>query len=210
MYSESIRPKVDSIFVELRKRVMTIVSESSTTEEAANKVVLLISSELATRSKSILSDMLFTLTDNLMETDFFREVSKQNKFTEINIRQEILNKYQFSPSSNVDYKEASKVTNAIMAGCFSFGLGGVIEIGYILISGLKFSTLFPIPISVLLIASFGLALTDYYAIEPNRSKKSFLNAVDCYLKKTQKQFFEWFDEVENYFNGRVEEIKQII
>ena len=87
MYSTSIEPKVQVMFGELNKKVETIVSESSTSKEAIEKVTKLISSELATRSKSILSDMLFELTDKLMETEYFSDISKQNKFTEINLRQ---------------------------------------------------------------------------------------------------------------------------
>lgn len=60
MYSATIRPKVDVMFDDLRKKVSTIVIESSTSNEAINNVTKLISSELATRSKSILSDMLYS------------------------------------------------------------------------------------------------------------------------------------------------------
>ena len=210
MYSESIKTKVDVMFDDLRKRVNTIVSEASTSKKATEKVTKLVSSELATRSKSILSDMLFDLTDALMETDYFKDISKQNRFTEINLRQEILSKYQFAPSETVDYNVASRGITALMVGGATFVVGGAIEVGYILISGLTFSSLVPIPISVLIVASIGAALADYYAVEPKRSKKAMVNACDNYLDQTQKQFIGWFDEVENYFNKRVEEIKQTI
>lgn len=210
MYSESIKTKVDTMFSDLRKRVTTIVAESSTSKEATEKVTKLVSSELATRSKSILSDMLFDLTDALMETEFFQDVSRQNRFTEINLRQEILKKYQFAPSSTVDYSEATKVLNALTVGGVTFVVGGAIEVGYVLISGLSISSLVPIPIGVLVVASIGAALADYYAIEPKRSKKTMKNAFDIYLDQTQVQFLGWFDEVENYFNNRVEDIKKTI
>lgn len=210
MYSESIKTKVDVMFDDLRKRVNTIVSESSTSKEATKKITKLVSSELATRSKSILSDMLFDLTDALMETDYFKDIAKQNRFTEINLRQEILSKYQFAPSETVDYNEASRAINALMVVGTTFVVGGAIEVGYILITELTFPSLVPIPIGVLIVASIGAALADYYAIEPKRSKKAMVSAVDNYLDQTQKQFIGWFDEIENYFNKRVEEIKQTI
>ena len=46
----------------------------------------LVESELASRSKSILSDMLFDLIDDLMETGFFKDITRQNRFTEIYLR----------------------------------------------------------------------------------------------------------------------------
>ena len=208
MYSTTIKPKVDTMFNNLRKKVATIVSESATSNEALNKVTKLVSSELTARSKSILSDMLFDLSDSLMETEFFSDISKQNKFFEINLRQEILNKYQFAPSTTVNYKEASKELHALKVGGATFIVGGAVEVGVVLIAGLSMSNLVPIPISVLIVASIGAAVADYYAIEPARNKKVLRQALDSYLIQAQKQFLSWFDEVERFFNKRVEEIKQ--
>ena len=62
MYSTTIKPKVDIMFDDLREKVATIVSDASTSTEAVTTATKLVSSELATRSKSILSDMLFDLS----------------------------------------------------------------------------------------------------------------------------------------------------
>lgn len=208
MYSTTIKPKVDVMFNDLRKKVSAIVIESSTSSEAINNVTKLVSSELVTRSKSILSDMLFDLSDKLMDTDFFADIAKQNRFAEINIRQEILSKYQFAPSTTVNYREASKTVQALKVGGATFVVGGTIEIGVVLIAGLSLSNLVPIPISILIVASIGAAMADYYAIEPAKNKKALAQALDNYLVDAKQQFLNWFDEVEKYFNVRVEEIKQ--
>lgn len=207
MYSAAIKPKVDEMFDNLRERVSSIVMESSTADEAINRGVTLVSSELAARSKSILSDMLFDLSDKLMETGFFADIAKQNKFTEINLRQEILSKYRFESSTTVNYKEASREVQALKVGGATLAVGGAAEIGAVLIAGLSLSDLVPIPIGVLLVASIGATLADYYAIEPKKSKNALRQAMDNYLVAAQQQFLNWFDEVEKYFNTRVEEIK---
>lgn len=208
MYSTTIKPKVDVMFNDLRKKVSAIVIESSTSNEAINNVTKLVSSELAVRSKSILSDMLFDLSDKLMDTEFFADIAKQNRFAEINLRQEILSKYQFAPSTTVNYREASRTVRALKVGGTTFVVGGAIEIGVVLISGLSISNLVPIPISILIVASIGAAMADYYAIEPAKNKKALAQALDNYLVDAKQQFLNWFDEVERYFNVRVEEIKQ--
>ena len=210
MYSTKVMPKVDKMFEELKTRVASIITNSSTSKEAIDKVTEVVSSELATRSKSLLSDMLFDLNDALMETDFFSDIAKQNRFTEANLRKEILDKYQFTASTTIDYKEASSKINALAVGGGTLLVGGAIEVGYVLIKGLSLSTLVPIPISVLIVASMGAAIADYYTVEPNRSKKALQNAIDNYLDKAKTQFIGWFDEVENYYNKRVEEIKLTI
>lgn len=208
MYSTTINPKVDVMFNDLRKKVSAIVIESSTSNEAINNVTKLVSSELAARSKSILSDMLFDLSDKLIDTEFFADIAKQNRFAEINLRQEILSKYQFAPSTTVNYREASRTVQALKVGGATFVVGGAIEIGVVLIAGLSISNLVPIPISILIVASIGAALADYYAIEPAKNKKALAQALDNYLVDAKQQFLNWFDEVEKYFNVRVEEIKQ--
>lgn len=208
MYSTTIKPKVDVMFNDLRKKVSAIVIESSTSNEAINNVTKRVSSELAARSKSILSDMLFDLSDKLMDTEFFADIAKQNRFAEINLRQEILSKYQFAPSTTVNYREASRTVQALKVGGATFVVGGAIEIGVVLIAGLSISNLVPIPISILIVASIGAALADYYAIEPAKNKKALAQALDNYLVDAKQQFLNWFDEVEKYFNVRVEEIKQ--
>lgn len=210
MYSAAIKPKVGTIFNDLRKKVSSAVAESSTSNEALNKVTRIVSSELTTRSKSILSDMLFDLSDKTMADEFFSDIARQNKFFEINLRQEILSKYQFAPSTTVNYKEASRTVQALKVGGATFVVGGAIEIGVVLIAGLSFSNLVPIPISVLIVASIGTALADYYAIEPTKNKKALTQALDNYLVAAEQQFLNWFDEVEQYFNMRVEEIKQTL
>ncbi len=208
MYSTTIKPKVDVMFNDLRKKVSAIVIESSTSNEAINNVTKLVSSELAARSKSILSDMLFDLSDKLMDTEFFADIARQNRFAEINLRQEILSKYQFAPSTTVNYREASRTVQALKVGGATFVVGGAIEIGVVLIAGLSISNLVPIPISILIVASIEAALADYYAIEPAKNKKALAQALDNYLVDAKQQFLNWFDEVEKYFNVRVEEIKQ--
>ena len=186
MYSSKIESKVDTIFKELQKKTSTMVVGSSTSREATDRVTAIISSELTARSKSILSDMLFELSDALMETEFFKDISRQNKFLEINLRQEILNKYNFTPSTTVDYRVASREIEALIAGGSVLVAGGVIEVGTVLSKGLSLSRLVPIPISVLLVASIGTALVDYFAISPNRNKKQMVNAINHYLEQVKK------------------------
>ncbi len=208
MYSTTIKPKVDGMFDELRKKVERIVSESATSNEAIATVTKRVSSELARSSKSILSDMLFHLSDSLMKTEFFSDISRQNKFFEADLRGEILGKCEFTPNTTINYKEASREIRALKVGGATLAVGGAVEVGVILIKGLPLPSLVPIPIGVLIAASIGAAVADYYAVEPARNKKELAKVLDNYLVQTKRQFLEWFDEVECFFDKRVEEIKR--
>ena len=208
MYRTKIEPKIDNMFNDLINKINDIVERSSSSKETITLTTSLVSSELAIRSQSILSDMIFDMTNSLLKTDFFSDVSKRNKFYRVNLRSEIINKYQFSPASSVNYKEISRELQALKVGGVTLAAGGAIEVGAVLISGLSLSSLVPIPIAALVAVSIGVVLTDYYAIEPARSKKALKGALDNYLTQTKGQFLNWFDEIERYFNKRVEEIKQ--
>lgn len=210
MYSTTIKPKVDKMFSDLDRQAKGIIATSTSMNEAVTRATRLVSSEVSTRSKTILSDMLDDLTNALMETEFFTDISKQNAFYRVNLQEEILSKYQFTPSTSVNYKEASRTVQALKVGGITFAAGAVVEVGAVLIAGLSLSSLVPIPVSVLVVASIGAALADYYAIEPAKNKKNLALAFDGYLTQAKQQFLNWFDEAEKYFNARVEEIKQTL
>lgn len=200
MYSNKIKSKIEKIFNDLRTEAHDLVGEMTSTTETVRRICQRVSSETASRSKTILSDMLFDLSDSLLQKSFFTDITQQNKFTELNLRQEILNKYQFKASTAVDYQEASSIIQAIKVG------GGTLAIGAVLKAGL--SSLIIVPVGVLIAAAFGAAMVNYFALEPNKNKKNLLQEIDKYFSEAQQQLLNWFDDVENYFNKRVDEIKQ--
>lgn len=206
MYSTSISQTVDKIFADLRMKSEKIIAESTSVIEAKKRIVQVVASETSSRSKSILSDMIFDLSDKIMESSYFNDVSVRNKFIEMNLRQEIMDKYRFS-SAKISYEEISRKKKAFFVGGVVFAVGGIIDIGYILKKGLEFASLVPIPVGILFGAALGAALSDYLLFEPSRSKKKFKVAVNQYLEKTKEQFLQWFDDVEVYFNKRVEDFK---
>ncbi|WP_299667809.1 hypothetical protein [uncultured Psychromonas sp.] len=209
MYSEKMKPKVEKMFNDLRVKTLEI-ADSNSANDVVSRVCQRVSSETTSRSKTMLSDMLFDLNDSLLQTSFFTDISRQNKFMELNLRKEILGKYQFTTSNTIDYQEASRIMQAIKVGSGTLVIGGACEIGVVLIAGLSLSSLVPVPVGILIVAAFAAALVDYFIIEPNRNKKNISQAIDKYLIEAQQQFLNWFDEVENYFNKRVDELKQTI
>lgn len=208
MYSEKITPKVERLFDDLRAKIDAILENSGFSSSAVDEIVKAVSVETSSRSKSILSDMLFDLSDQLFETPFFADdVSRRNRFTELNVRQEIMDKYKFS-ANGMNYKEASCIIQALKVGGATFVAIGATEVGYVLIKGLEFSCLVPIPVGVLVAATLGAALVEYFAVAPSKNKKELCQVIDKYLNGTQTQFLAWFDEVERYFNKRVDEFQK--
>lgn len=200
MYSKKINSKIEKMFNDLKVEAQELINEMTSTDETINKISQRVSSEITTRSKNILSDMLFELNDSLIKEGFFADIAQENKFLELNLRQEILSKYQFEVSTAVDFQEVSSVVQAIKVS------GGTLVIGALLKGGL--SSLITIPVGLLIAAAFGTAIVNYFALEPNKNKKSFSQAIDKYLLEMQQQLLDWFYEIDNYFNARATEIKE--
>ena len=211
MYSEMIAPKIDKMFNDLRIEIQEVVYETGSLNDAINNIYQRVISETTSRSELILGDMLFELDRALFNTPFFADnLSRKNEFSSLGLRKEITNKYQFTTAAIVNYQEASRIMHAFKIGGGILIFGGVLGLGVIVSSGLELSSLVPIPVSALFAAAIGAAMMDYLVIEPQKSKKRFSSAVDKYLNEAKKQYFSWFDSVENYYNMRVEQIKETI
>lgn len=211
MYSEMIAPKIDKMFNDLRIEIQEVVYETGSLNDAINNIYQRVISETTSRSELMLGDMLFELDRALFNTPFFADnLSRKNEFSSLGLRKEITNKYQFTTTATVNYQEASRIMHAFKIGGVTLIFGGVLGLGAIVSSGLDLSSLVPIPVSALFAAAIGAALMDYLFIEPQKSKKSFSSAVDKYLNEAKNQYLSWFDSVENYYNMRVEQIKETI
>ncbi|WP_283709189.1 hypothetical protein [Pseudoalteromonas prydzensis] len=211
MYSDAIESKIDKMFSDLRNEIHRSIDESFSSNDAVNTICDYVRLEMESRSKTMLSDMLFELNDSVLQTSFFADnIAGQNAFLAHNLRQEVLSKYQFTTTTTINYQEASRVVEAVKIGSGVLAVGGVCGIGIVLIGGLSFSSLVPIPVGMLFAIAFGAAIADYFLIEPNRNKKQFFLAIDKYFSEAKEQYLNWFDEIEKYFNNRVDEIKQTI
>lgn len=209
MYSETIKDKVDTLFADLREKALSYVSSAQSSEEAIETITKVVGGELASRSRTILSDMLYALSDEVLESDFYRDsIERQNRFFAANLRQEILCKYQFSSTTTIDHEEADRLQQALLVGGATLAAGAAIEVGVVLCARLPFSALVPVPVAALVAISLGMALADYYAIEPAKNQKNLATALDSYLTEAKAQFLGWFDEVERYFRERVEALRQ--
>ena len=205
-------PKVRTMFEELGKTANRIISETVNVHEAAGRIVRIVSSETASRSNSIMSDMLFDLNDELMASEFFTsDIVRQNRFYEFNLRKEILDKYQFESCATLNFKDAEQQIARMIKviGCTATGVT-IVGAGAVLIRGLALSSLVaPIPVGILVFATIGVTLTDYLT-GSNKDRRALRKAIDDYLHDAQRSFLNWFDEIERYFNKRTEEFKQTI
>ena len=211
MYSNKIKPKIERMFNTLRTEAEENVVDSHSLHNAVDKICHRVNLETAIRSKAMLSDMLFDLNDQLFQTSFFvNNISLQNDFFALDLRQEIIDKYQLVTTTNIEFHEVSHITRAVKVGAGTLAVGGICGLGVARVAGLSFLSFTPVPVGVLFAAALGAMVVDYVAIEPSRNKKKLTLALDKYFIEVQQQYLNWFDEIESYYNKRVDEFKDTI
>ncbi len=202
MYSKMLEPKINQMFSDIGERVSDIIETSSSRNDASGQIALLVGSETATRSKTMISDMYTALSKQIL--DSINDMAKQNRFYEANLRQEILDKYSFSvPNGVMNFKEANCVFTSLAAGA------GTVVVGGLLIYAL--SPAAPtLPIALVVAASVSAFCISYFKVTPNLNKANFKAAITKYLQEVKASYIAWFDEVEHYFNRRSDEIRRSI
>jgi len=199
MYSETLEPKVNSMFEGIHNQVSSIIKSQVKIEDARREVALAVASETTAKGKTILNDMFAYLSDRLLESPGFSSIEKQNKFFELNLRSEINEKYNFETHGKVDFEESNKIVKPITAAAGTAALGGLLVFALSPASPV-------VPVAAVIVASLSAFCLTYFVIEPNSSKAKFAFAVKKYIDELKVQFLAWIVEVENYFNKRVEEL----
>lgn len=213
MYSKAIANDIDRLFIELQESVKDVAASAKTSQSAADEVVTRVSKVLTNRSEAVLSDMLSFLSKDILKSPEFSTVEKQLAFQRVNLYDEIKSKYNFVVE-DIKYQEASKIVHYLI---IPVGVGagagvassGIIKIGTVL--GLALSSASPaVPVSIAIAGCLGMFLLELLKLEPQCNRKKFFEAIKTYLVDTKHQFCHWLNEVENYFNKRVDEIKRTL
>ncbi len=199
MYSKTLKSKIEVMFSEMGDKVSDIITNAPSFRMASDNIATLVASETATRSKTMLSDLYSEMSKQVL--DSLHDISKQNRFYEVNLRQEIFDKYNFEvPSNGINFKEANRVYCSIAAGV------GTMAVGSVFVFALS-STGPAIPIALVVAASIAAFCASYFKAMPSTNKSNFNTAVNKYLLEVKLEYIAWFDEVERYFNTRAEVIK---
>ncbi len=200
MYSKILEPKIDSMFSEIGDKVSELIDNMPSLYMASDSIATLVASETTTRSKTMLSDMYSQLSKQVL--DSIHDIAKQNRFYEVNLRQEIFDKYNFEvPSASINFTEANRIYTSFSSGAGTVAFGGVLI--------LALSPATPIvPIALVIAASVAVFCTTYFKVTPDINRAKFKLAVNKYLIEVKSGYIAWFDEVEIYFNKRVVEINQ--
>lgn len=205
MYDKNILvSKVEEMFRELKEKSGDILTSFTSVDYASKLIVEMVSSETALRSKSLLIDVYAQLSKAVLDSPDFAGAERKNSFYEMNLRSEIMEKYQFDVTSlksfqdGIQYKEINKIYASVAAAAGTVAVGGVLK--YALVSTINF------PIVVIIAGALLAFCGVYFKAVPIGNKAALESALKDFFAESKLEFISWFDEIERYFDKRVDDL----
>lgn len=205
MYKQVLEEKIENLFQDISQKAYIKLNNPLGLTEASNQIVKMISSETTMKSKYMTIDLYSALEEKVLNSVGFQDISKQNAFFELNIREKIFDKYQFEISSldtltnGMNFKKINKVYTSIATAAGTAAVGGVLK--YALYNTIN------IPVAVIIAGAVLVFCGMYFKAVPTINKQKFMKELKSFLDSVKKDFLAWFAEIEKYFNNCVEELK---
>ena len=189
--------EINEVFSDLKEKLYKLFNLSSNIDIVSKKIIEKTSLELTIESKMMITDMYSEMSKKTLSSKEFETIERKNRFYELDIQNEILEKYKFKVTDKIDYKEANKLYTSLGMAAGTMAIGGILK--YVLQNNIN------IPFIVIICGAV-MAFGASYFLKPSVNKKNLEKAVDEFLDKTKKEFIAWFYEIEEYYNRRVRDI----
>ena len=189
--------EINEVFSDLKEKLYKLFNLSSNIDIVSKKIIEKTSLELTIESKMLITDMYSEMSKKTLSSKEFETIERKNRFYELDIQNEILEKYKFKVTDKIDYKEANKLYTSLGMAAGTMAIGGILK--YVLQNNIN------IPFIVIICGAI-MAFGATYFLKPSVNKKNLEKAVDEFLDKTKKEFIAWFYEIEEYYNRRVRDI----
>lgn len=207
--SENIKGYIKDLFVELNEEVNSIVTSSATSSMATKQIMDCVSSEITASCKSFIATLYSTLSKETLKEAIFEDDANANKFYDLNMRQKLSEKYQFSIGSlnsyskGLEFKEINQlytsaaiaVGSAAVGGILLGALSGVVNIPMVVI------------IAGAVLAGVGGGAYTYTKYVPENNKRNYLIAVNSFMKSLESEMMKWVDSVVAYYNQQMDELR---
>jgi hypothetical protein len=196
---KSLENAINELFVKIDKRIDEICSLPGNNCDKAESICDYVTNTLAAESKSLLSTLYSKMSDATLSEPLFSDVSNANKFYSLDLRSLIYEKYIFSVEDKIDYKLANERLIALSSAT------GTIALGAVLTTAL--SSPIVIPIAIVVAGALYFLMTDTIK---KQNKEAFSKSVRAYVDSLKEQFIIWLENIEKYYNEKVEELKKTL
>lgn len=212
MSDEIVKRMIDELFTTMEIKVKDIIANSRNSEQATRLITEYISSSVAAESLGYMSLLYSHLSKKTLSENVFKDPANANKFYELGLRKKLVDAYEFdidsvaSYKSGIDFNEINRVYTAAGAAVGSAAVSGIL-LGVL-------NGVVDIPIVVIIagavLAAIGGGSITFFKVVPDINKQRFDSAVDSFMKELKESLLNWVDDVTNFYNREVEELKKTL
>lgn len=192
-----IQKIIDGLMKDTKESIASGMSDKQVIERITKATVNKVTPE----SKMIMSSVYNMMMDATLSEELFQEPENKTVFYQTDILKELNAKFTFEVPTNIDYQESKKeLDNWIKDGSAVVVVAGGI-------ASIKFKSFLPIGISlaVAIAAIMGLVL---YNNSKKKDNTNINTLVSDYLEGVKASLLAWVETIENYYDGRVDDIKK--
>lgn len=192
-----IQKIIDGLMKDTKESIASGMSDKQVIERITKATVNKVTPE----SKMIMSSVYNMMMDATLSEELFQEPENKTVFYQTDILKELNAKFTFEVPTNIDYQESKKeLDNWIKDGSAVVVVAGGI-------ASIKFKSFLPIGISlaVAIAAIMGLVL---YNNSKKKDNTNINTLVSDYLEGVKASLLAWVETIENYYDGRVDNIKK--
>lgn len=192
-----IQKIIDGLMKDTKESIASGMSDKQVIERITKATVNKVTPE----SKMIMSSVYNMMMDATLSEELFQEPENKTVFYQTDILKELNAKFTFEVPTNIDYQESKKeLDNWIKDGSAVVVVAGGI-------ASIKFKSFLPIGISlaVAIAAIMGLVL---YNNSKKKDNTNINTLVSDYLEGVKALLLAWVETIENYYDGRVDNIKK--
>ena len=193
---ENIIPSVKKTFTDIRYHVSGIERNIIQKEKVIRAVCDYVTQTITTESKSLLSSFYSILMDETLSKEpFLNNTKNKNQFYRRDILNIIFEKYNFSITKDIDYKQAYEKYSSLPIPAGAAGIGVILSIAL--------SNFIIIPVSLVIAGCL------YYFISEqskDKNKYEFKAAINSYLDLIESDLIYWFKDVEDFYNKQIDEL----
>lgn len=210
MSENKVKNHIKELFEELNTEVTNIVETIPGTDMATQHIMETVSGRVTAAIEGYVFDLYSLLSKETLKEEIFQDAANANRFYELNLKKQIAEAYQFNIqslkaySTSLDFKEINRTYATAAAAVGTAATGGIL-LG--ILHGLVHIP-FAVVIAGAVLAGIGGGSVTYMKIVPEKNKEGFQTAVNRFMEDLEQELLNWVDDVVNFYNQKVAELKQ--
>lgn len=210
MFDNKVKNHIKELFEELNAEVVNIVDSIPDTDMATKYIMESVSSRLTAATEGYVFDLYSVLSKETLKEAAFQDAENANKFYELNLKKQIAEAYQFdirflkTYSTGLDFNEINRTYVTAAATVGSAAVGGIL-LG--ILHGIV-DLPFAVVIAGAVLAGIGGGSVTYMKVVPEKNREGFQTAVNRFMADLEQELLHWVDDVVDFYNKKVEELKR--